>query len=195
MYSIRPNLIIGFHGCDKNVAKKIINGVEKMKSSENSFDWLGNGIYFWENDYERALEFAQELYPKTIKYPFVIGGIINLGNCLDLTTRKSIQVLKAAYENVVQNTVDASNLTNKQGKRGNTNGDLLLRNLDCYTIETLHKINIEKNIKPYDSIKAAFWEGEELYSTAGFKEKNHIQICIRNTDCILGYFLPKNAKL
>ena len=42
----------------------------------------------------------------------------------------------------------------------------------------------------YESIRAAFWEGDELYLTAGFKEKNHIQICIRNQNCIKGYFDP-----
>jgi len=26
---------------------------------------------------------------------------------------------------------------------------------------------------------------------AGFKEKNHIQICVRNRNCIKGYFLPR----
>ena len=38
-------------------------------------------------------------------------------------------------------------------------------------------------------------EGEEIYPTAGFFNKNHIQICIRNTDCILGYFLPKDLDI
>ena len=47
MYSIRPNLIIGFHGCEKEVAIKVINGEEDLKFSTNPYDWLGNGMYFW----------------------------------------------------------------------------------------------------------------------------------------------------
>jgi len=31
-----------------------------LNASNNPWDWLGNGIYFWENDPQRALEFAQE---------------------------------------------------------------------------------------------------------------------------------------
>ncbi|HYE54151.1 MAG TPA: hypothetical protein VD996_04880 [Chitinophagaceae bacterium] len=27
----------------------------------------------------------------------------------------------------------------------------------------------------------------------GFHEKNHIQLCIRNPNCIKGYFLPRTA--
>ncbi|OQX80647.1 MAG: hypothetical protein B6D64_02915 [Bacteroidetes bacterium 4484_276] len=34
-------------------------------------------------------------------------------------------------------------------------------------------------------------EKGELYPNAGFKEKNHIQIAIRNPNCIKGYFFPR----
>lgn len=76
--------------------------------------------------------------------------------------------------------------------KGGINGDLLLRYLDCAVIKALHDFNKTMNFQEYDSVKAAFWEGEELYPSAGFREKNHIQICIRNPKCILGYFLPRN---
>ena len=89
MYSIRPNLIIGFHGCEKEVAIKVINGEEDLKFSTNPYDWLGNGMYFWENDYQRALEYAEEL---RFKEPFVLGGILNLGHCLDLASRKGVNI-------------------------------------------------------------------------------------------------------
>jgi hypothetical protein len=46
------------------------------------------------------------------------------------------------------------------------------------------------NIK-FDSVRAAFWEGEELYPQAGFKTHNHIQLSIINPDCIKGIFLPR----
>lgn len=36
-----------------------------------------------------------------------------------------------------------------------------------------------------------FCEGQELYPNAGFREKNHIQICVCNPNCIKGYFLPR----
>lgn len=33
-----------------------------------------------------------------------------------------------------------------------------------------------------------FTEGKPLYPGAGFHEKSHIQICVRNPNCIKGYF-------
>lgn len=34
-----------------------------------------------------------------------------------------------------------------------------------------------------------------LYPEAGFTEKNHIQICIRNPNCIKSFFLPRELDL
>jgi len=188
MYSIRPNLIIGFHGCEKRIAMKVVNGEQDLKRSINSYDWLGNGIYFWENDYQRALEYAKEL---NFKEPFVLGSILNLGYCLDLISRQGVNILKNSYDNLLKESIKIS-ITNKKGNRGGINGDLLLRFLDCAVLEALHEFNETMEIRQYDSVKAAFWEGEELYPTAGFREKNHIQICIRDSKCILGYFLPRD---
>ena len=43
----------------------------------------------------------------------------------------------------------------------------------------------------FDSVRAAFWEGKELYPNAGFKTQNHIQLSIINPNCIKGIFLPR----
>ncbi|MBO5933571.1 MAG: hypothetical protein J6Q19_07625, partial [Bacteroidaceae bacterium] len=68
--------------------------------------------------------------------------------------------------------------------------DLLLRFLDCAVIEALHDFNETNGYNEYDSVRAGFWEGSEIYETAGFREKNHIQLCVRNPKCILGLFIP-----
>ena len=81
MYSKRPSFVIGFHGCDLGVRDMIVMEQLTMKRSENDYDWLGHGFYFW--------------------------------------------------------------------------------------------------------------EGDDLYPGAGMKEKNHIQICIRNIDCVKGFFIPR----
>ena len=66
MYSVLPHFVLGFHGYDKTVTEKVFSGEAELKSSDNDYDWLGHGIYFWENNPERALEFAQLIkkYPK-----------------------------------------------------------------------------------------------------------------------------------
>jgi hypothetical protein len=54
-----------------------------FKPSDNKYDWLGQGIYFWEANPLRGLEFATEAAkrePSRIKEAFVIGAIINWGS-------------------------------------------------------------------------------------------------------------------
>lgn len=186
LYSKRPNLVLGFHGCDESVAKKVVCG-DNLKAGLNDYDWLGNGIYFWENNYDRALEWAKKA--SKINIPTVLGAVIVLGYCMDLMDSEFLKELKLAY-----NTLDkAMKLANKpmpinEGKIP----DKLLRRLNCAAIETAHAINegFEENVS-YDSVRGVFWEGDELYSNAFFKEKNHIRICIRNPNCIKGYFIPR----
>ena len=59
MYEKLPNLVLGFHGCDISTYKKVLINHENLKASDNQYDWLGNGIYFWENSYQRACDWAK----------------------------------------------------------------------------------------------------------------------------------------
>jgi hypothetical protein len=42
----------------------------------------------------------------------------------------------------------------------------------------------------YDTVRGAFWEGGPIYPDARIEKKNHVQICVRNADSIIGYFRP-----
>ena len=55
MYDIRPNLIIGFHGCDEAVKQKLINSSDSIQISQKPYDWIGHGMYFWKNNHNRAI--------------------------------------------------------------------------------------------------------------------------------------------
>lgn len=89
MYESFPSFVLGFHGCDKTVGEKVISGEKELKFKKNPWDWLGNGIYFWEHDPLLAFEYAKDVadgkqFSKgDIKTPFIIGAIIDLGNCLN----------------------------------------------------------------------------------------------------------------
>ena len=99
----QPFQITGFHSCDKEIGLDILNGKYGLKSSINSWDWLGEGAYFWEQNPQRALSYAEECaignqkFSGEIKTPFVIGAIIELGNCLNLLEPTSISIIKNAY--------------------------------------------------------------------------------------------------
>ncbi len=188
-------MIIGFHGCDLSIRNQLVNKRLSFKKSENNYDWLGHGMYFWDNDPERALEFARfkkslpQKDKNSIKTPAVVGAAIDMGLCLDLVNSNSIKLLKSAYELLVWD-IEQHNQVLQKNKPLKGGEDLIFRYLDCAVIETLHSNRIQNNLPPFDSVRGVFWEGKDLYENAGFKEKNHIQICIRNPDCIKGFFIP-----
>lgn len=201
MYSTRTGLTLGFHGCDRSVALKVINQEIDLNASENDYDWLGHGIYFWDSSPDRAYEYATYLRDNPskaknpIKDPAVVGAVINLGFCFDLLDYGMLQLLKAGYD-VFVDIIKRANLIIPENLKADCSEDLRLRKLDCAVIETIHKLQSDSGSIPYDSVRGVFWEGSELYPGAGFKEKDHIQICVRNTNCIKGFFLPRliNAK-
>ena len=80
--------------------------------------------------------------------------------------------------------------------------DKLLRNLDCSTIEFMHEEILSQtqadmkekgfsDFKIFDSTRGAFIEGGPAFEGSGLHAKTHIQICIRNMNCIKGFFLPR----
>lgn len=49
IYLDRPNLYIGFHGCEKNVGIDLILHPNRIHMSAHDYEWLGHGFYVWEN--------------------------------------------------------------------------------------------------------------------------------------------------
>lgn len=56
------------------------------------------------------------------------------------------------------------------------------------------KIQGFSELKIFDSARGVFTEGGPAFPGAGIQEKNHIQICIRNSNAIKGFFLPRKEK-
>jgi hypothetical protein len=56
MYTSRTGLILGFHGTDESIVNDVLNGKGDLKKRDNVYDWLGHGIYFWDNSPSRAMD-------------------------------------------------------------------------------------------------------------------------------------------
>lgn len=199
MYNVKPNLIIGFHGCDATTRDKLLNHPDKIEISERPYDWLGHGAYFWENNPDRALQWAKDKHKRgEIEKPAIIGAVLNLGYCFDLLETRHINLLKDYHALLVQNYValDREIPQNKDIPQ-DIHKDKILRYLDCAVIEFMHR-EIANEIKSgnnsfrkFDSVRGMFTEGGPAFEGAGIMQKNHIQLCIRNLNCIKGFFLPR----
>lgn len=197
MYSILPNLVLGFHGCDEETYRKVLYDHERLMPSNNSYDWLGNGVYFWEDSVERAQQWAaascerynQKHLQEKPKKPAVIGAVISLGNCLNLTDYKSGDILKNGYE-ILKYELELNGKKMPENRNVKSNTDLLYRDLDCAVIQRIHQYNREKKQRGFDSVRGIFLEGNPVYKNSGILEKTHVQLCVVNPNCIKGYFRP-----
>lgn len=189
MHRLATGFVLAYHGCDLAVGERLLDG-DAFLPSNNDYDWLGPGIYFWEAIPVRGLEFAQEasrLKRATIKTPFVIGAVIELGLCLDLLTKAGIELVRTAYESLASVATTAGLKLPENAAGG------LRRNLDCAVIRRAHTLLKEAGSPPVDTVRGVFVEGKPLYPAAGFNEKTHIQIAVNNPACIKGVFrVPKS---
>jgi hypothetical protein len=64
-----------------------------------------------------------------------------------------------------------------------------VRELDCLVVNTCIR-ELRQSGTEYDTVRAAFLEGEPVYPTAAFSRESHIQLAVRNSVCILGVFRP-----
>ncbi len=190
MHNLAGGLVLGYHGCDEAVGESLLRG-DAFTPSENSWDWLGHGIYFWESNPKRGFDFATELSSSKYKHakvktPFVVGAVINLGLCLDLTSKAGIDFVRTAHAalKAVYLAAGATLPSNEPS--------LLRRDLDCEVVEHLHRTRIAGGAAAADTVRGVFVEGGPAYEGAGFNEKTHIQIAVRNPECIKGVFrVPK----
>lgn len=200
----RSGFVLGYHGCDEQVAEAILGG-DPMRISTRDYDWLGSGAYFWEGDVDRAREWAEQRVAEgAYAAPAVVGAVIELGNCLDLTIRSHLELLAAAHASL-KSAFDKAGKPmpqNRDAHRGGVNADKPLRYLDCAVIEHLHD-NLDADardkrlrgavpdLEPFDTVRGLFLEGTQLYNGGGFFTHTHAQIAVRSTDSIRGFFRPR----
>lgn len=167
--------VFGYHGCEEAVAQQILEG-SSFRPSNNDYDWLGPGTYFWEYGPERAWQFAQ----RKCSRPAVVGAIIQLGNCFDLTDIRHTQELALAFHAF-------SGAANGRPLPINKGGvDRKARRLDCAVVN----FAMQTSPQPYDCVRCSFQEGNPVYPGAGMTMEAHTQIAIRNPACIIGTFRP-----
>lgn len=204
MYNSRPGLVIAFHGCEADTCNALLTNPDFIKRSEKPYDWLGHGMYFWENNIDRALEWAKGKKRRgEIRTPAVIGAVLDLGYCFDLTDSRCISMIKVYHSQLSQiyRKVGEELPQNKDSKTDQYK-DKILRELDCKVIEFMHdqitnriaadvKLKSNSEYQIFDSVRGVFTEGGPVYAGAGIAEKTHIQLSIRNPNCIKGFFLPR----
>ena len=191
MARLHTSFILGYHGCDRSVGERVLSGELALDGSNQDYDWLGPGIYFWESDPRRTWEWADwKVSRSSYAAPFVLGAVIDLGNCLDMMARESLEVISAAYASLEAATKAAGDGRQLPVNKsvGTRDEDNLLRFLDCAVIRHLHEALSVEKVEPFDSVRGLFTEGGALFPGSGFQKKTHIQVAVRTPGNVKGYF-------
>jgi hypothetical protein len=170
-------IVFGYHGTEPAFAERLIRGevaVTDWSPSTNEYDWLGQGIYFWEYAPERARQWAGK--------GGVVGAIIRLGECLDLTEFGHTALLATAYDGFVhKRRRHKKAIPENRGKR---------RDLDCAVINYLVEQTLRESGTVIQSVRAPFLEGEPVFPGSAILRESHVQVAVRDMSCILGIFRP-----
>jgi hypothetical protein len=187
-------IVVGYHGCDASVVERVLAGQLRLSLSTHAYDWLGEGIYFWEHGPRRAFEWALEqtrLGSAKVRNPSVLAARIDLGVCLDLLDTANTRLLGQWFSKfrrfVGQN---GSQLPQNRDAAGSRRGDKVLRYRDCAVIDyTLHSLSQAEGIT-YQTVRGVFLEGKPAFPGSKIALKSHIQVAVRDPACIVGIFLP-----
>lgn len=188
-----PSFVIGYHGCDRTDGEKAAVRGGSLRMSNQNHDWLGGGTYFWDSDPQRAREWAEEKATHgKCNEPFVVGAIIDLGNCFDLTLRSNLDLLAKVHATFAaeQKSLNLPMPENTDSKNV-TSTNKVMRKLDCAVLNYLHLLNERSNLDHFDTVRGVFVEGTPANPGSEIYNKTHVQIAVRNADCIKAIFIPR----
>lgn len=162
--------VIGYHGTRRRTAEALVRG-EPFRESENSDDWLGHGMYFWEYAPQQAWWWAERRYKDE---PAVVGAMIRLGHCLDFLDPRNGSLLDATHDILAQTTNLPENANNHKYR-------------DCIVFNYLYQ-TLEESGRRVDACRAVFvpvGRRDRYWTRSGVYRGSHIQLCVRNPSNIL----------
>ena len=176
--------VIAYHGCDASIAERLLRG-ESFRRSENDYDWLGAGVYFWEYGADRALRFARNQQRRgKLAEPTIVGALVQLGNCFDLMDTRFTGDLVDAY-NHLRDVHEQSGVL--LPSNAGITPDEKLRRLDCLVLN-VYLSSLERTGRAFDTVRCGFPEGSRAFPGSGIFQQSHIQVAVRNPACIIGAF-------
>lgn len=168
-----PRTVVGYHGCSRETAERILAG-EPFAPSTRNYDWLGSGVYFWEYGPFRAYEWA---LLKFGPHAAVLEASIRLGRCLNLLDVEHLENWRTVFAVATQE-------LKEQGIQIPSNLPDGRNYLDRLIIEAFCRVQVREDRLPYQTIRACYLEGEPIFPGSRILARSHVQIAVRDASCI-----------
>lgn len=166
----KSSSVTGYHGTEQAHLTSILNG--KFIVSQNDYDWLGDGVYFFQDAPKRALIWAKERFGQNIA---IVGADIKLESCIDLLDANWAEFLADVYDKYLER-INQEGITLPHQSSGAHRLDRAILNF-AVTILEQEGVYVK-------SIRAAFIEGGPIYPNSALFSKAHVQLAIRDESVI-----------
>jgi hypothetical protein len=173
--------LVGYHGTNLRAAKAILaNG---FIPSQNPYDWLGIGVYFWQDAPYRAFDWAGIHTRRHHEYdePAVIRSIIQLKReeCMDLldwqTTGGWAGILSKTHQYLRKHQDLPQQRLGRRAK---------LHPLDKVVVDYAIDNILAANGLQIKAVRAGFEEGKKIFVRSALYDRTHVQVAIRDTSII-----------
>jgi hypothetical protein len=173
----------GYHGTSHRRAENIL--AAGFRPSTNGYDWLGTGVYFWQDAPNHALHWAQQNHPTE---PAVIKSRLRIDNtCLDLLDMSGID-----NSNFWMNSYNGfTEMYRIEGQNLPTQNPVIPGKcrLDCaffdYFVNTFTQKSISyRTSTMIGAVRCAFVEGKPIFPGSAVYDQTHVQISIVNLNLI-----------
>ena len=169
----RAPVIRGYHGTSATHAAVILR--DGFVPSDNQYDCLGNGVYFFEDGLTHACAWARRAHPGE---PAVVQADVRLESCIDLKDSVGwIPLLAQTHAELLR----VSREQRRPLPRQTTREHRLDREVIEFTVGILEREGIRIR-----SVRGVFAEGAPAFPGSFLSEGSHVQIAVRDVDLISG---------
>ena len=177
----RQAIVVAYHGTSAEAAEAVKQ--DGFHMSQNSYDWLGDGVYFFQDAPHRAWEWANSHHPDG---PAVIRAELDLSYCMDLLDTAWNSVLADTHDAYIQLLKESGRIPPVQAGGAHP----LDREVINYALGVLTLNGVE-----ISCVRGAFVEGRPVYPDSALYDRTHVQISVRDVStCVRRVWLESSIQ-
>ena len=180
-----PAVITGYHASPAWLLELVADAGVRQLWSTRPREWFGFGVYFFaysKAHAERWVQIGYQLNWWDGNPPGILKSDIETRNCLWLEEPSCVaEIEQAAIDLKAMCGVAGDDLPKNERRRY---GVPVERRLDCAIFELLHFTRMRRGLPAYDTVVGYCASGRPLIPGTTIRLENHVQICVRNHECI-----------
>jgi hypothetical protein len=163
-------VLTGHHGTSRKTADMIL--AQGFTISRNSYDWLGDGAYFWQDAPLRALEWARIAFGAE---GVVLEASIEIRDFINLLDTEWMSWLADVYDQYLREQKTAGKVLPVQTDKSHR----LDREVINFGVSILEESGI-----PVKGVIGAFREGRPVFTNSALFTQSHVQIAVRDLSLV-----------